>query len=93
MLGPGGDDHWLAVIDAFGAAALGSEPWTDALSKFAHLTGSRGGQLIGIGPQGPLAELNCIADEDLGWLTDEVFRQKVGVNRQLDLVARINRLR
>lgn len=39
----------IAVVDGFAEAAIDSSRWNDALRKFASLTGSSYGQLIGIG--------------------------------------------
>ncbi|KQW80929.1 hypothetical protein ASC65_13255 [Brevundimonas sp. Root1279] len=39
----------LSVIDRFQAAALGDVSWLDALDGFARATGSRSGQIIGLG--------------------------------------------
>ena len=38
-----------AITDRFHAAALGADSWPEALAAFAALTGSRAGQLIGLG--------------------------------------------
>lgn len=43
------DERWLAVVDQFQAAAVGEAPWEIALEALALLTGSRGGELIGLG--------------------------------------------
>lgn len=43
------DEDWLAVADRFTAAALGATEWVDALSGLAEATGSRAGELIGLG--------------------------------------------
>lgn len=45
------DEDWLAVADAFNAAAVGAGSWLDALSGLARATGSRGGQLVGFGSE------------------------------------------
>ncbi|HEX7043023.1 MAG TPA: LuxR C-terminal-related transcriptional regulator [Burkholderiales bacterium] len=43
------DEQWLAVVDAFQAAAVTGASWYSALHSLAHATGSRCGQLIGLG--------------------------------------------
>lgn len=43
------DDHWLSLTDAFRSAALGAQDWHPALEGLAQATGSRSGQLIGLG--------------------------------------------
>ena len=40
---------WVSVVDSFQSAAVGGASWSDALSGFAHATGSRCGELIGLG--------------------------------------------
>jgi len=44
-----GEADLLSVIDRFQAAALGADSWLDALDGFARATGSRTGQIIGLG--------------------------------------------
>lgn len=44
-----GETDLLSVIDRFQAAALGDASWLDALDGFARATGSRTGQIIGLG--------------------------------------------
>lgn len=43
------DKHWLSLTDAFQSAALGAQGWHFALEGLAQATGSRSGQLIGLG--------------------------------------------
>ena len=43
------DDEWLALIDAFHDAAIDGTCWYPALEALAAATGSRSGQLIGLG--------------------------------------------
>lgn len=43
------DEHWLAVSDAFHAAAFDERGWYPALEQLAAATGSRGGELITFG--------------------------------------------
>lgn len=43
------DECWLAVVDQFQAAAVGEVSWETALKALALITGSRGGELIGLG--------------------------------------------
>lgn len=61
------DDDLLAVVDAFGAAAIGAEDWLHALSRLAEVTGSEAGQLIGYGAHGQ-EPFMWTADPDPGWL-------------------------
>lgn len=43
------DEHWMSVADGFYAAAVGEQTWYSALEQFAEATGSKAGQLIGLG--------------------------------------------
>ncbi|HEX7046907.1 MAG TPA: helix-turn-helix transcriptional regulator [Gammaproteobacteria bacterium] len=43
------DEHWLALTEAFYSAALDEQSWYSALEGLAAATGSRSGQLIGLG--------------------------------------------
>ncbi|MDQ2076863.1 LuxR C-terminal-related transcriptional regulator [Marinimicrobium sp. ABcell2] len=43
------EERWLAVVDQFHAAAMGESGWVDSLSALALATGSRAGELIGLG--------------------------------------------
>lgn len=43
------DEHWLALTDTIHAAGLGTQGWAAALEAIAEATGSRTGQLIGVG--------------------------------------------
>lgn len=45
------DDEVAAAAAAFQAAGLGDKPWLEALEGLARLTGSKGGELIGLGRQ------------------------------------------
>ena len=45
------EETTTAVIQAFQTAAVGTGSWTDALAALAALTGSRSGQLIGLGDE------------------------------------------
>ena len=56
------DNNWLAIADAFHAAAIDGEGWYDALSSFAAATGSRHGQLVCMTGQGD--SLNMLTDAD-----------------------------
>lgn len=60
------DESWLSVADAFQAAALGAGSWLDALSKLAAATGSRAGQLIGLGA-GHTVPFNWVTDFGRDW--------------------------
>lgn len=48
------DDHWLELADSFYSAAIGECAWETALEKLAAATGSRSGELIGIGAGGAI---------------------------------------
>ena len=52
-----------AAIDAFQDAGVGQESWETALRRFAEATGSRSGQLIGIGPDW-VTPFNWVTDLD-----------------------------
>ncbi|WP_111642826.1 helix-turn-helix transcriptional regulator [Marinimicrobium alkaliphilum] len=43
------DQLWLSLVDSFSAAAVGTGSWLDSLSQLADATGSRAGELIGLG--------------------------------------------
>lgn len=60
------DENWLSVADAFHAAALGTGSWLDALSGFAEATGSRSGQLIGLGSE-QTVPFNWVTDLGRDW--------------------------
>ncbi len=63
------DDRWLEVADAFGAAAVGSGTWLEGLSALASITGSRAGELIGLG-EGHAVTFNWITDLGPEWHND-----------------------
>lgn len=46
------DKHWLEVVEAFANAAFAENGWERALEMLATATGSRCGQLIGLGGEG-----------------------------------------
>lgn len=54
------DEQWLSLVDAFSSAALNGG-WLDALSALSTATGSRSGELIGLGSD------NAVA---FNWVTD-----------------------
>src|SRR5690554_5831823 len=54
------DKQWLSVVDTISGAAL-SGNWLDALSALTNATGSRSGELIGLGTA------NAVA---FNWVTD-----------------------
>lgn len=60
------DDDWLALADTFTAAALGADTWDNALSGLAQGTGSRIGELIGIGSDNTIP-FNFITDLGPEW--------------------------
>lgn len=60
------DENWLSVADAFHAAALGAGSWLDALSGLAAATGSRSGELIGLG-SGHTVPFNWVTDLGQDW--------------------------
>lgn len=57
------DDHLSSLADAFYAAAVESS-WSDALARLAEATGSRSGQLIGVGEQAEVP-FNLITNLDM----------------------------
>ncbi|CAN5372811.1 hypothetical protein BH10PSE4_BH10PSE4_16770 [soil metagenome] len=61
------DEHWLSLVDAFGAAALGDGDWRTALAGLAQATGSSRAQLIGLGGASsvPFNWLSDFSDEAL----------------------------
>jgi DNA-binding CsgD family transcriptional regulator len=63
------DEHWLSIADAFNAAAVGSGSWLDALDGLARATGSRAGELIGLG-SAHTVPFNWVTDLDQDWLDD-----------------------
>lgn len=65
------DEIWLAVVDAFQAAGVGSGSWYDALSALAKVTGSRSGQLIGVGSPDAVP-FNLVTDVAPEWGRDFV---------------------
>lgn len=60
------DDNWLSLVGAFSAAALGAESWVKALGVLAESTGSRCGELIGLG-RAHAVPFNYVSDMDEGW--------------------------
>lgn len=60
------DEHWLAVTDAFHAAAVGSAGWYQALEGLAHGTGSQVGELICVGPDATVP-INIMTNVDPGF--------------------------
>lgn len=63
------DGNWQSVVNAFSAAALGVEGWVDALRIFAEVTGSRCGELIGLGSSHSVP-FNYISGMDNNWAQD-----------------------
>jgi DNA-binding CsgD family transcriptional regulator len=58
--------HWLSVADSFGAAALDGKGWYDALDALAQATGSRTGELIGVGSNAAVP-FNIMTNMDPGF--------------------------
>lgn len=65
------DEDWLSVTDAFQAAAVGAGSWLDALSGLAAATGSRAGELIGLG-SGHTVPFNWVTDFGQDWAEEFV---------------------
>lgn len=65
------DENWLSVADSFQAAALGAGSWLDALSGLAAATGSRAGELIGLGT-GHTVPFNWVTDFGQDWAEEFV---------------------
>jgi DNA-binding CsgD family transcriptional regulator len=63
------DENWLSVADTFHAAALGAGSWLDALSGLAGATGSRAGELIGLGSEHTVP-FNWVAGIGQDWLEE-----------------------
>src|SRR5690606_20389354 len=63
------DEHWLAVADAFQAAAVTGAGWDYALRSLAHATGSRCGQLIGLGSANTVP-FNWVTDLGPQWVEE-----------------------
>ncbi len=81
-----GDEEWLAIVEAFNAAALGAGSWYEALAVFAGATGSRSGQLIGLGSQKSLP-FNWITD--LGPEYIEEFTATGGADPAVNPIVRV----
>lgn len=61
------DSNWLAVADAFHAAAFDQTKWYGALEGLAQATGSVSGQLIGVGADAAIPfNLMTTIDHELG---------------------------
>jgi DNA-binding CsgD family transcriptional regulator len=65
------DPHWVALTDAFHSAALGVQGWDAALSGLADATGSRCGELIGLGSNAAVP-FNLVTNIDPGFQEDFV---------------------
>lgn len=63
------DEHWVAIADAFHAAALGAGSWLDALAQLAKATGSRAGELIGLGSEHAVP-FNWVTDLGPDWVEE-----------------------
>lgn len=63
------DDEWLAIADAFHSAALGAGSWLDALAQLAQATGSRAGELIGLGSANTVP-FNMVTDFGPDWVEE-----------------------
>lgn len=60
------DEDWLRLADAFNAAALGAGDWLEALAGLARATGSRAGELIGLGSANTVP-FNWVSDLGPDW--------------------------
>ncbi|WP_162925824.1 helix-turn-helix transcriptional regulator [Isoalcanivorax indicus] len=63
------DQHWLSVVENFSAAALGTGTWITALENMADVTGSRAGELIGLGADNAVP-FNWLTDLGQDWADD-----------------------
>lgn len=63
------DGDWIALVDRFQAAALGLDSWEGALADLATATGSRSGQLIGLGSDGAVP-FNYMSNIDPDCITE-----------------------
>jgi DNA-binding CsgD family transcriptional regulator len=63
------DENWLSVADAFNAAAVGAGSWLEALDALARATGSRAGELIGLGSEHTVP-FNWVSGLGRDWLED-----------------------
>ncbi|HEY8555310.1 MAG TPA: helix-turn-helix transcriptional regulator [Burkholderiales bacterium] len=79
------DEHWLAVADAFQAAAVTGAGWDYALRSLAHATGSRCGQLIGLGSANTVP-FNWVTDLGPQWV--EEFIAEGGADPAVNPVVR-----
>lgn len=75
------DDQFLAVTESFQSAALDGGSWHDALRGLAHATGSRSGELIGLGSDATVP-FNIVTDVDPLFVQD--FASIGGGNPQLN---------
>ena len=60
---------WLAVVNRLQSAALGETNWDVALAELAAATGSRSGQLIGLGA-GAAVPFNIATNTDPDWIAE-----------------------
>ena len=63
------DDHFRALADSFHSAALGVHGWHVPLSALAEATGSRSGELIGLGSSSAVP-FNLVTNMDPGFQDD-----------------------
>lgn len=80
------DEEWLATVDAFQAAALGAGEWLEALAGLAALTGSRCGQLIGLGSDKSMP-FNWVTDLGQDYL--EEFAAAGGADPAVNPIVRV----
>ncbi len=65
------DDHWLAVVDSFGEAALGGD-WLQALEGLGDACGAERGELIGVGADRAVP-FNWMSRVDMGPINAELM--------------------
>lgn len=63
------DAHWLALVDAFQAAAISGDGWYAALEALAEATGSRSGELVGFGSDKAIS-FNIMTNVDPGLIEE-----------------------
>jgi len=63
------DESWLSVVDAFQTAGVTGDGWYAALDALARATGSRAGELIGLGSANTVP-FNWVTDLGPEWVKD-----------------------
>lgn len=79
------DEQWLATIDAFHSAAIGTQSWEAALTAFAAATGSRSAQLRSHHPNGEVT-LNVWTNLDPA--LHRVYADTIAINPRVESANR-----